>query len=300
MMRTGYTERGTIRHPNLGAWGQHYLGKSHDTLPSSVAINRRADAGQGFFPTSYAPLALREPQAGLPNASALVKDDTFQKRYALLEQLDKDFEKNISDSNVQSYNDYYDGAVRLMQSKDVAAFDLSKEPASMHEAYGKSNFGQGCLLARRLVAAGVRFVEVVYDGWDWHQDITDIEDFAPTLDQAYSALLTDLAQQGLLDSTLVVLGTEFGRKPHLSGKGRGHYPLCFSTVLAGGGVKGGTTYGASDETGATAIRNEMTIGDFHATIGWAAGMDIDKPATAPNGRPFTVGDKGKPQLGVFA
>jgi hypothetical protein len=301
MIRTGYTERGTIRHPNLGAWAQHYLGASHETLPSSVALCRRSDQGQGFFPVGYAPLSILEPSQGLQNVKPLVNNDKMQARLSLLDQLDADFRKQIGDTNAKNYNDYYDNALKLMKSKDVDAFDLTKESAAMRESYGASNFGQGCLLARRLIQSGVRFVEITYGSFDFHNNIEDgFADYGPTLDQVFSTLITDLESQGLLDSTLVVLATEFGRKPDFNGGGRGHHPTCFSTVLAGAGVKGGFAYGASDERGDKPARDEMSIGDFHATIGWAAGVALDKPATAPNGRPFTVGNNGKPAMGVFA
>jgi uncharacterized protein (DUF1501 family) len=135
----------------------------------------------------------------------------------------------------------------------------------------------------------VRYVEVTSEGWDMHNTLeADMEDVAPSFDQAYAALIQDLDANGLLDSTLVVLATEFGRKPIWGGKGRGHYPLCFSTVLAGGGVKRGYVYGGSDAEGRHPDK-PTTVEDFHATIGWAAGMPIEEPFITSTGRPFQVG-----------
>ena len=171
----------------------------------------------------------------------------------------------------------------------------------MRDAYGRGNFGQSCLLARRLISSGTRFVEIEYGDWDFHHGIVDgFTEKGPEFDQAFSALITDLQKIGLLASTLVVLATEFGRKPGFSGDGRGHHPLCFSTVLAGAGIKGGYVYGASDALREKPATKPTSIGDFHATIGWAAGMQIEKEVIAPSGRPFTVGDKGKAIKEVFA
>jgi uncharacterized protein (DUF1501 family) len=171
----------------------------------------------------------------------------------------------------------------------------------MRERYGSSKFGQGCLLARRLVETGVRYVEVATDGWDMHNNLqSDMEDLSPSFDQAYAALISDLDQRGMLDSTLVVLATEFGRKPQYSGNGRGHYPICFCSVLAGGGVKRGYVYGSSDKEGAYPD-NPVTVHDLHATIGWAAGLPLKKEVISSSGRPFVVGGtKAKPVHGVFA
>lgn len=153
-------------------------------------------------------------------------------------ELDQDFRNKFSYENVQAYSSCYDETLRFMKGSDVKAFDLSEEPAEQREAYGRTKFGQGCLLARRLVAAGVRFVEVTSADWDMHNDLENgMEDLAPEFDQSFAALIADLNSRGLLQSTLVVVATEFGREPKWSGNGRGHYPIAFSTVLAGAGAK---------------------------------------------------------------
>jgi uncharacterized protein (DUF1501 family) len=151
------------------------------------------------------------------------------------------------------------------------------------------------------VESGVRYIEVASGGWDMHTGLDDrMEEVGGEFDQAFAALVGDLESRGLLKSTLIVVGTEFGRKPDLSGGGRGHYPKVFSTVLAGAGVKRGYVYGASDELGAEPTEKDMSVGSFHATIGWAAGLPLDQTVVAPNGRPFTIGNKGAPALEVFA
>jgi len=173
VIRTGYEQRGTIKHPNLGAWAQHYLGPSHKTLPSSVCVNRNSDHGNGFFPATYSPLPILDPDSGLQNAVAAAGNDVVEKRLQLVNEIDKSFRERFPDENVKAYNDFYDNTVQLMKSSDLKAFDLNGESASLREAYGKSKFGQGCLLARRLVESGVRFIEVVGGGWDMHTGLAE-------------------------------------------------------------------------------------------------------------------------------
>jgi uncharacterized protein (DUF1501 family) len=301
LMRTGYEKRGTIIHPMLGAWAQHYLGASSKTLPSSVCVNRPAEHGNGFFPAALSPLPILDPDQGLANAAARVSADVQTKRVTLLEQLDATFGKSVTDENVKAYGDFYDSTIQLMRSSDLKAFDLSAEPANLREKYGRNKFGQGVLLARRLVESGVRFVEVQSGGWDMHRDIDDaMEDRGGEFDRTFAALISDLDSRGMLDSTLVVVGTEFGRKPAFDGSGRGHHPVAFSTVLAGGGVKRGYVHGSSDEKGYAPKTLPMTVPEFHATIGWAAGLPLQQEVMTPSGRPMTVGNKGKPAMDVFA
>ncbi len=300
-MRTAYEPRGTILHPNLGAWGSHYLGRSSKNLPSSVCINRRSDQGNGFFPSSYAPLAIGDPTKGINDVKSIGDKSEATKRLTLLNGLDADFRRKFNDKRVNAYNGFYDDALALMKSKDLKAFDLSEESEKQRIAYGDNSFGQGCLLARRLVESGVRFVEVKHDGWDHHKALADeMADVAPIFDQAFATLINDLEQRGMLDSTLVVVATEFGRKPDFNGDGRSHHPVCFSTALAGGGTKAGFVYGKSDDAGFYVDENAVSIGAFHASIAYASGMEIERPATSPSGRPMTVGDGAKPIMELFA
>lgn len=300
-MRTAFTQRNTIKHPNLGAWAQHYLGESHGTLPSSACINSSPKHGNGFFPTAYSPIPILNPDKGLKNIRTRGGSEALGKRLALSEKLSSFFSNRYPDQNVKSYREFYDNTLRLLKSKDLDSFDLRKESNATRENYGLSKFGQGCLLARRLVETGVRYVEVATDGWDMHNNLEgEMEDLSPSFDQAYAALIRDLDERGMLDSTLVVLATEFGRKPQFNGNGRGHYPICFCSVLAGGGVKRGFVYGASDKSGAYP-ENPVTVNDLHATIGWAAGLPLEKVFHTGTGRPFVVGGvKAKPVHGIFA
>jgi uncharacterized protein (DUF1501 family) len=189
-----------------------------------------------------------------------------------------------------------------MNSKDLEAFDLRKEPDAVRQAYGTSSFGQGCLLARRLIENKVRFVEVEHGGWDTHNENFDaMEEKLPVVDQALSALLSDLDSRGLLEETMVVLTTEFGRTPKIvtERSGRNHYPKAFSALMAGGGIKGGLKYGKTDATGEEVIEGKMSVPDFNATIAYGLGLPLDHIVHSPSGRPFTVADKGKPVTDLF-
>ena len=195
----------------------------------------------------------------------------------------------------------YADAVRLMDSPDLEAFDIHKENAKTKERYGKEPFGQGCLLARRLVERNVRTVEVSYGGWDTHQNnFTSLPELCHTMDQAVAALLDDLEKIGKLKNTVVVITTEFGRTPKINQNvGRDHYPQAFTSVLAGGGFKGGYVHGKTSEGAEEVLESSMTIPDFNATIAHALGIPTDYIMYSPTVRPFTVAHKGKPQLDLL-
>lgn len=300
LMRTGYEKRGTIVHPSLGAWMHHHLGPSHATLPASVCVNRNAGHGNGFLPASTSPLPILDPDDGLAHARPRVRDEVMDRRLGLLRGLEQQSAMLGRDENARAYGAFYEGALRLMKGQDLDAFDVAQEPESARAPYGTSKFGRGCLLARRLVERGVRFVEVESNGWDHHKELEDgMQDEGAQFDQGFSALLRDLDGRGLLDSTLVVVATEFGRDPRTNGSGRGHYPKVFSCVLAGAGVRRGHVHGASDERGAEPAANPVTVGDLHATIAWAAGVPLERVVKSPTGRPFTIGNGRKPILEVF-
>jgi hypothetical protein len=301
LMRTGFEQRGTVQHPTIGAWAQHFLGASHKTLPSSVTVNRSSNHGNGWFPASYSPLPILNPTDGLLDTKSAVGEDVGAKRAGLLAQLDAGFAGKPTDENVKSYNEFYETTFQLMKSTDLKAFDIAAEPEAMRARYGKSKFGQGCLLARRLIENGVRFVEVAIGGWDMHASLDDrLTDVGGDFDRVYATLIQDLDSRGLLDSTLVVVATEFGRKPSFEGGGRGHHPLVFSSVLAGGGVKRGYVHGASDAKGYAPESDGVSPGSLHATIAHAAGLPVQTDIITPAGRPMQVGNKAAPQKGVFA
>lgn len=301
MMHTGYEPRGTIIHPSLGAWGQHFLGKK-GTLPCSVNISPGGDhPGAGFFPPALSPIPIRDPEGGLQNTKPTVTDDNFNKRVSLMNAFDADFRTKFKSEEVKNYNEFYDETLKLMKSEELKAFDISQESAATKELYGTSTFGKGAMLARRLVQNGVRFIEVQTGGWDMHNTIDNaMNTVGKNMDSVFAALIQDLAANGLLDSTLVVLASEFGRTPGINENGgRDHYPI-FCSVFAGGGIKGGYVHGATDADGKAIADKQVSVTDFIATIGAAMGLPITEVIMSPSNRPFTVGDRGTPVAELFA
>ena len=303
-MHTSYQQRATIRHPGLGAWHHKLKGKLNPTLPASVFVGResRFHGSGGFFEPEFEPLAINEPQSGLKYARALVEKTRFERRLDLANDIDAEFLKRYHSKPIRAYGHMYADAVRLMDSPDLAAFDIHKEDEKTKSRYGSEPFGQGCLLARRLIERNVRTVEVSFGGWDTHQNnFTSIPELCHTMDQAVAALLHDLERIGKLEDTIVVLTTEFGRTPLINQNvGRDHYPQAFTSVLAGGGFKSGYVHGKTSEGAEEVIEGSMTIPDFNATIAHALGVPVDHVLYSPTVRPFTVAHKGKPQLQLFA
>jgi hypothetical protein len=305
LMRTSYERRGTILHPSLGAWHQRLCGRRNPTLPGHVIIGGQSDMpSAGFFPPEFQALPIGDPKAGLQNAAlpAGVDESRFQSRLAHLQAMNDAFARDFHQREVAAYGETYAAAVRLMRSSDLAAFDIGVEAENVRAAYGETPFGQGCLLARRLVEHGCRFVEVTSDGWDTHADNFDrLADNTPAIDQGLACLLADLHVRGLLDETLVVLATEFGRTPDIDqDQGRNHYPKAFSCLLAGGSVQGGRSFGKTDADGREVEEDPVSIQDFNATIAYCLGLPLDQKLTSPSGRPFTVADKGEPITAILS
>jgi len=305
LMHTSYEERATIRHPGIGAWALKFNGRMNPNLPGSVFIggNSRINGGGGFFEPQYEPLTINDPNAGLKNSKLRgVNQETFDHRLDLAKKFDAEFHEKYNVKQVRAYTQMYDDAVRIMTSKDLQVFDLKSEDEMTRERYGDNPFGQGCLLARRLVENDVRAVEVSYGGWDMHNNVfISAPERCAILDQAMAALLEDLERRGKLEETVVVLTTEFGRTPRINqNAGRDHYPKAFSSVIAGGGIKGGVKYGKTDEGGENVIENPVKIPDFNATVAYAMGLPLDQVLYSPSRRPFTVAHKGKPVLDLFA
>lgn len=299
LMRTSYTQRGTIRHPAMGAWLLRLSDRTNKSLPGNVRIGGDSrHPGAGFMEAKYSPLPIGDPTAGLQNSKlpGNVGQEQFQKRLSLSDQLDQDFRARFNQKQVRSYTDAYSDAIRLMSSKELEAFNVYLEPEQTRLAYGDDPFGQGCLLARRLVENDVRFVEVTMGGWDTHQsNFVRVPERAEILDQALASLLADLSDRGLLEKTLVVLATEFGRTPTINqNAGRDHYPKAFCGLLAGGGIRGGVAYGKTDEKGTEAVENSVEVPQFNATIAQALGLPLTKIIKSPSKRPFTVANKAKP------
>jgi len=304
-LRTGYQKRGTIVHPGLGSWTLKLDGRHNRDLPGYVVIGGGSQhPGGGFMSAAESPLALGKADDGLPHATAPrgVDEARYERRLRLAEGFNRSFAQRHRGGAVETYTDLYEEALRVMHSSDLEAFDIRREPEAIRAEYGDSRFGQGCLLARRLVEHDVRFVEVASGGWDTHNDnFTQVADRASDLDQGVSALLRDLRRRGLLEETLVVIATEFGRTPRITDSdGRDHHPKAFTCVLSGGGIQGGRVHGVTDERGDTVLEDRVLVPDFNATIAYALGVDLDEVIHSPSGRPFTVADKGRPVTALFA
>lgn len=292
-MRTGYNRRATIVHPCLGAWAQRLLGKSHEILPSSVVVGGGGlHPGGGFLGPEYSPLPIGDPMGGLPNSSYAegVDEKLFDTRLDMMNAFNKSFDSKFQNAEVKAYNQFYDNALSLMSSEELDVFDLNQESEEKRSSYGNNRFGQGLLLAKRLIKNGIRFVEVVKGGWDMHNDLWNaIPERAGELDQAIAALIEDLKAEGLFEETLLVLTTEFGRSPRINANaGRDHHSACFSAMLAGGPIVGGQVYGASDKEGHAPAEDVCPQVDFNATIAKACGLPLDEVVHSPSGRPFLI------------
>ena len=301
LMRTSYELIATERHPSLGPWIQRLAGRQNKTLPDTVLVGAPARHPlAGFLDPSFSPLPIGDPNRGLENTKSpdYLTESSFEKRLGLISQFDRKFREKYAVKAVKGYTDFYDEATALLTSGELKAFDLNLEKAEDRDRYGRDAFGQGCLLARRLVENNVRCVEVTLGGWDMHNTLWDYNTLptrAGTLDKAVGALLSDLSARGLLKETLVVLTTEFGRSPQINyNAGRDHHPAAFSSMLAGAGIKGGQVYGASDKRGHAVESDGVAPADLNATIAAALGLPLAEEIHSPTGRPFKVAGDGSP------
>jgi hypothetical protein len=331
-MRTGYTQTGPIHYPTLGSLVSKELGSDDAELPNFVSIApvrtfNPAAFSPGFLGPRYAPLIVGEPGAidtqGGTDARRLsfrVQDlntppdvDTGRAdaRLGLLESFRKDFLAQHPGVTPESHQDAYTRAVRLMRSAASKAFELDEEPSPVRDAYGRTAFGQGCLLARRLVERGVPFVEIALSaaeggmgiGWDTHQqNFEAVKRLSEVLDPAWSALMNDLRTHGLLDSTLIIWMGEFGRTPKVNANaGRDHFPNAWTTVLAGGGIQGGQVIGDTGKDGMLVKERPVAVPDFLATVCKALGVDPLTQNMSDIGRPIRIVDpKAKPLQEVLA
>jgi hypothetical protein len=296
-LHTGYREgQGGVNYPSIGALVAKELGRPEFPLPNFVTIGGRV-FGSGFLGSKYQPLAVADVRRGVENLKPLVSGGAFDGRVDLLVEMEKAFHRDYQAGAGVAHRTTYERAVALMKSKEAKAFDISQEPGSMRKAYGDGRFGESCLLARRLIEMGVSFVEVVLGGWDTHQNNFDrVKTLSQQVDPALSSLITDLKDRGLLDSTLVVWMGEFGRTPKINSRGakpgRDHYPRAWSTVLIGGGIKGGQVVGKTDREGAVVTERPISTIDFMATICSILGIDHTKQNTTAIGRPIRIVEKG--------
>jgi hypothetical protein len=325
MMQTGRQFAGGVETPHVGAVLSYLRGRKTD-LPASVVLPETMGRGGGNLPNGQAggflgkahdPFALMadpsQPNFKVPDLlpPPEIGEARLERRRRMRDVVDSTLKNFEATENAQLLDNNFQAAYRLMTSPQAReAFDLSKEPTNVRERYGMTRFGQCCLLARRLIEGGVRFVTIntfltVFDEitWDIHgsKPFTSIEGMknivAPLYDKAYSALIEDLDQRGMLDKTMVCNLAEFGRTPRVNpAAGRDHWPQCFTTYFAGGGVKGGQVVGRSDPIGGVPAERPVDPGNIAATIFHSLGLNIESHLPGPAGRPFPLVDIGKREI----
>jgi len=307
---TVFMNTGSLRitKPSMGSWVVYGLGTVNQNLPGFIALRNgglppggAANYGAGFLPGAFQGTSINMQSSSVQQMIQNIRNQYVgrpeqRRQISLVQQLDEIQARNMQrDAALESRLESYEIAFR-MQTEASDAFDINKETPATRASYGNTPQGKQLLVARRLVERGVRFVQVWHDGWDHHQDLQErITKKAREIDQPLAALLGDLKQRGLLDSTLVIWGGEFGRKPTkdrngYDNPGRDHNSRGFSVWMAGGGVKGGQVYGATDEFGAEAVKDKVHIHDLHATILAALGLDHTKLTYRFNGRDFRLTD----------
>ncbi len=304
-LHTGYVPNGSVKYPSFGSIVASEIGPEKFDLPHFVSVgNRVTTIGSGFLGMQFAPFVVADPTR-MPGNVELpqgVTDKRYNRRLGLLQDLEDDFAKSGGGPRVEDHKALYGNAASMVLSPRIKTFDISQEKESVRERYGKSSFGQGCLLARRLVETGVTFVEVESAGsreaggnWDTHQDNFErVKKLSAEVDAGFSALLADLKERGMLDKTLVIWMGEFGRTPRINPRGgRDHYPRAFNVALAGGGIKGGQVLGATSADGMDVTKRPVTVADLFCTFCDSLKINAHKENMSGVGRPIKIVDGGK-------
>ncbi|HEV3262266.1 MAG TPA: DUF1501 domain-containing protein [Gemmataceae bacterium] len=319
-VHAGYAQRGPIQYPTLGALVAKEAGARDADLPAFVSIApfrmlNGAAHSPGFLGPRFAPLNVGDagqrypaPADGDTGAKTLrvqnltphagVGAEHFEARLRLVQQMQHDFLADHPSAAAKNHQTAYERATRLMRTAAAKALDLDQEPAKLRDAYGRNKFGQGCLLARRLVERGVPFIEVSLGGdngigWDTHSNnFEKVHELSQALDAGWATLVDDLKARGLLDSTLIVWMGEFGRTPIINGdKGRDHFPNAWTAVLGGGGIKGGQVIGKTSANGEGIEQRPVSVPDLLATVCLALGIDATQLNQSNVGRPISLVDK---------
>lgn len=308
-MFTGYRPSPALQYPSVGSVISHELGP-RENLPPYVCIPQVPNefANSGYLSSAHGPFAIgsdpsrKDFEVRDLNLPKGVSTERFDRRRSLLDTVDAHFRDLENSDQIASVDAFYDHAYKLISSQKAReAFDIKQEGDKTRDFYGRHEPGQRMLLARRLVEAGVRFVSLTAGGWDHHQNIKDgFNKNMPNVDHAVAALLTDLGNKGMLDNTLVMLTTEFGRTPKINKDGgRDHWPRVFSVMLAGGGVKKGMIYGSSDSLGGEPEENAVNAADLMTTVYHQLGITADKELMAPGDRPIEIVDGGNVIDGIL-
>jgi len=300
LLHTSYPPSGGIVHPGFGSTVAREIGPSDFDLPGFVSISGPS-VGPSFLGVRYAPFLVTDPNKPPDNLSLPVRPSRLERRLGLLKELEAPLARTGAAPLVRDHQTLYDQTAQMALSPRTRGFDLDREPAKVREAYGRSPFGQGCLMARRLIEAGVTFVEVQSSGWDTHgNELPGLKKLIPPVDRGMAALLTDLRERGLLKKTLVIWMGEFGRTPRINlTAGRDHYPQAFNMALGGIGVRGGRVVGATDKLGAEVSERPVTVPDLFCTFCQALGIDPRKETQSNVGRPLKIVEYGAPVREVF-
>src|SRR5262245_38747957 len=302
-LHTGYRKQaGGVAFPSLGSIVSRELGKEGFPLPNFVCLGSgsRQAMRSGFLGPDHQPLDVLDPERGTDNMAPLAGRAEFERQYGVLQQFNAAFDQAYRAEAAKAHASALARAVRLMNAEQRQALDLSRESAADRDRYGRSSFGQSCLAARRLIEVGVPFVEVISGGgvgWDTHQgNFPRTKALSLEVDMGMSGLIQDLADRGRLDSTLVIWMGEFGRSPQTtSGGGRNHWSRAWSTVLAGGGIRGGQVIGRTDKTAAEVVERPISVTDFLATICTILKIDYKRQNRATGvERPISIVDTTKP------
>ena len=304
-MFTGYKPSPALSYPSFGSVISHEL-EAINNLPKYVSVPNQANsfAGTGYLSSKYNSFSLgsepSSPNFKVRDLDIPVDEERFSRRKNILEAVNSNFESKASSDSMVAVDEFYNQAYSLIGSASAkSAFDLSKEDSKIKESYGTGIAGQRFLMSRRLIESGVRMVSVTFGSWDHHDNIKSGYEQAKEFDKAYAALISDLSDRGLLDTTLVMVSSEFGRTPKINKTaGRDHWPRVFSSVLAGGGIKGGIKYGASDSLGAEVDSNPVTPADLAMTMYKAVGIDGSKELMSPGLRPVRIAPVGS-ALDIF-
>jgi uncharacterized protein (DUF1501 family) len=303
LLHTGYVPTNSVKHPTLGALVSQQLPNPECELPSFVRIGGRfANAGGGgILGIDFDPFSVDSPDRPPANTALASGSDRFTRRLGLLSRLEDDYAASGAAQEVADHRKLYAKASKMVLSSQMKSFDLAGEPDKVREAYGRTQFGNGCLLARRLIEEGVTFVEVSAGNWDTHQDNFErTKDLAGQVDRPFAQLVADLRQRGMLDKTLVIWMGEFGRTPRVNGRGgRDHYPRAFNVALAGGGIRGGQVIGRTDRGGVEVADRPVTVHDLFQTFCKSLAIDPAKENMSSIGRPLKVVDGGEPVNELF-
>jgi uncharacterized protein (DUF1501 family) len=301
LLHTGYAPSGGIVHPGFGSIVASELGQADFDLPQFVSIQGES-IGPSFLGVQYAPFVVTDPSRPPDNLATPVPGDRLQRRLGLLKELENRFARSGAADQVRDHQALYDQTAHMVLSPRVKAFDLAAEPEKVREGYGRNAFGQGCLMARRLIEAGVTFVEVQSTGWDTHgNELPALKKLIPPVDQGMAVLLAELRERGLLENTLVIWMGEFGRTPRINlTAGRDHFPKAFNMALAGCGVKGGRVIGATDKLGTEVIERPVLVPDLFCTFCKALGINPRRENQSNVGRPIKIVEDGEAVKEVFS